>query len=266
MNSADEDRYLIYYDESGTSADTPRVAVAGLFSTEVQWHHFTRNWNETLAEFSVSMFHSREFTHSIGEYAKWKDHKHDPVAKIEREKFLRRLLSHIKLRVQTSFCTAVQMADYNQVNLDYPLRENCSPYTLCARTCLIKARDWAKKRDIADRRIIHVFEAGAEDQSQLKRQVERFSRVSPEFRKKFEADAVPLQAADMLAYEYFLAARDVVAREIKSFEELRYPIRSLEEIPHAESNWGFYTEQNIRTTLHNSGMKKRERQNSQGDV
>jgi hypothetical protein len=66
---------------------------------------------------------------------------------------------------------------------------------------------------------------------------------APIFKKKPEC--IPLQAADLLAYEHFLGARDIFDRGIDAFESLRYPVRQLAAIPHQPEDWATYTRENL---------------------
>jgi hypothetical protein len=116
--------YTAYYDDSGTPHDTLAVVVGGFLATDEQWRHFERNWNQTLQQFGISLFHMKDFAHSLSEFSKFKHKKED------REFFLRQLLSHIKLRVTYSNAHAVLMADYNKVNSIYALDYSLPPYAL----------------------------------------------------------------------------------------------------------------------------------------
>src|ERR1700722_12564024 len=104
--------YTAYYDDSGSPTDTLAVVVAGFVAEDAQWTGFERNWNDTLEQFGISLFHMKEFAHSRGEFSKWKDHQRIENQKRERETFLRQLVGHIILRARHSFGHAVLMNDY----------------------------------------------------------------------------------------------------------------------------------------------------------
>jgi hypothetical protein len=67
--------YTAYYDDSGTSHDTLAVVVGGFLATDEQWRYFERNWNQTLQRFGISLFHMKDFAHSVGEFSKFKAQK-----------------------------------------------------------------------------------------------------------------------------------------------------------------------------------------------
>jgi hypothetical protein len=231
--------FTIYYDDSGSPNDTLAVVVAGLLASDEQWLEFARNWNKTLRQFGISLFHMKEFAHSRGEFSKWREHKAIESQRLERERFLGQLLGHIVLRVQHSFGQAVIMDDYREVSKRFPLVEgDITPYALCGRTCLARASAWAEKYGIPERNIQHVFEDGSLGKGSFIDRALKDKAISPVFKKKNES--VPLQAADLLAYEYLLGCRDIFRRGVDALEQLRFPLRRLEVIPHEPLDWGTY--------------------------
>jgi hypothetical protein len=129
--------YSIYYDDSGSPNDTLAVVVAGFVADDVQWREFERNWNDTLKQFGISLFHMREFAYSRGEFSRWKNHQSVKSQRLEREAFLRQLVGNIILRARHSFGHAVLMDGYKAVNREFKLAEaDLTPYALCGRTCV----------------------------------------------------------------------------------------------------------------------------------
>jgi hypothetical protein len=248
--------YTVYYDDSGSPNDTPVVVVAGLLASDEQWVEFERNWNETLQRFGISLFHMKEFAHSRGEFSKWKEHQAIESQRLERERFLRQLLAHIVLRVQHSFAHAVIMDDYRAVNEIYPLAEgDLTPYALCGRTCLARASVWADKYGIPEQNIQHIFEDGSLGKGSFIDRATKDKGITPTFKKKPES--VPLQAADLFAYEYFLGCRDIFQKGIDTLERLRFPIRRLEPIPHEQMDWGTYSRDDLERFCANIGAPQR---------
>lgn len=257
MQVVKTENYIAYFDESGTSGDTPTVVVAGLLASEVQWGEFTRNWSDTLNQFSISRFHAREFAPSVGEFAVWRDHKVNPDQRERRNSFLRQLLGHMKLRVQRSVAISIRMSDFDKLNTEYELSESISAYTICARLCVIRLFDWAKQVGVPQSSIRYIFEAGGEGQTELKHQMKTYSQVEPEFYDKKSVHSPPLQAADLFAYEYFLVNRDIFEKGYREKSKLRYPVKILESIPHEDLDWGFYAEDNIRESIEQAGIRRR---------
>jgi len=213
--------YTAYYDDSGSPNDTLAVVVAGFVADNAQWTEFERNWNETLKHFGISLFHMKEFAHSRGEFAKWKDHQRIEGQRKERETFLRQLVGHIIVRVRHSFGHAVLMDHYREANREFVLAEGgISPYALCGRTCIARVSIWAQKYAIPETEVQHVFEDGSLNKGDLIDRMFVDKGMVPIFKKKTES--VPLQAADLLAYEHLLGNRDIFQKGIDTFDGLRY--------------------------------------------
>jgi hypothetical protein len=182
--------FTAYSDESG-SPDSQAIVVAGFLASDVQWEEFERNWNDTLRQFGISSFHAVDFTHSIGEFSKWKAHPENSSLREERHWFLRQLLAHIKLRARLCYSHGVRMKDYNKVNGVYVL-DHIQPYALCGRTVVKSVADWAARNSIPVSRIRYVFEDGAKHKGILQKRMVTDKGFEPIFMKK--NDAVPLQA------------------------------------------------------------------------
>lgn len=229
-----------YFDESGTKADTVAVVVAGFIAPAEQWIAFERDWKRILSMFNVNSLHMRDFAHSKGEYVTWKgDEK-------RRREFLSRLIGTIKIRVHHSFACSVLMDEYRKVDGKYKLHEVISPYTLAARTCVGKVGEWAERLNIDENHIAFFFEDGSEDKADLIRRMKRDGKKAPVFLVKDESLA--FQAADMLAYEHLLSNKHFLAGKITTYDDLRHPLRALNDIPNGGANatdWGVFHESNL---------------------
>jgi len=245
--------FSAYFDESGTKADTVAVVVAGFIAPTDQWIEFERDWKTILSSFGVSSLHMRNFAHSTGEYEAWKgDEK-------RRRDFLSRLIATIKIRVHHSFAIAVLMDDYRKVDSRYKLHEVISPYTIAARTCAGKICDWAKERDLSEDHVALFFEDGSEDKTDLMRRMKRDGKKAPVFLTKDQS--VAFQASDMLAYEHLLANKTFLAGKISDLEDLRHPLRALNDIPNGGPNardWGVFHEGNLQDACISLGVPARD--------
>lgn len=233
--------FTAYYDESG-SPEQRAVVVASFVASDEQWLEFERNWNDTLRQFDISLFHAVEFFQSVGEFAKWNAHSTNRELQETRQWFLRQLLAHIKLRVRFCCSHVVRMEDYRKVNQTYFL-DAVPPYAISGRTAVKSVTDWANRNHISEAQINHVFEDGAKHKGSLQKSIIKHKGFEPIFKKKDEA--VPLQAADLLAYETHAGIRDIFERGVTDFDDLRYPLRMLDEVPHRMIDWGTYSETNL---------------------
>ena len=87
----------------------------------------------------------------------------------------------------------------------YIFFEPMRPYELCGGTAETSATDWAIRNRIPQNQITHVFEDGAKHKGFLEKRILTDKKFEPVF--KTAAEAVPLQAADLLAYETLLGLR-----------------------------------------------------------
>lgn len=245
---ANSSAYTLYLDESGTSAQSEVVCVAGFLAADEQWNHFARNWSETLREFEIPAFRAVEFAHSNKAFAKWKAHTTDTALRAERETFLRKLLAHVRLRVRRSYAVAVLMDEFREVDREYELHEVIAPRTFCARACIVRCLAWAKKQAVSKSSVRFVIEAGGEKGGELIEQVRQSEGVTLEVCGKSDAGSLPVQAADLFAFEYHMANRDM-KRGQKDFSKLRFPLRVLDEIPKEKNDWGVLGGDHLRESV-----------------
>jgi len=245
--------FSAYFDESGTKADTVAVVVAGFIAPAEQWIAFEHDWKRILSMFNVNSLHMRDFAHSKGEYMTWKgDEK-------RRREFLSRLIGTIKTRAHHSFACAVLMDDYRKVDGKYKLHEVISPYTLAARTCVGKVGEWAGRLNIDQNHIAFFFEDGSEDKTDLVRRMKRDGKTAPVFLIKDQS--VAFQAADMLAYEHLLANKQFLARKVTAYEDLRHPLKALNDIPNGGTNatdWGVFHMSNLEQACIDLNLPRRD--------
>lgn len=246
--------FTAYNDESG-HPEQRAVVVAGFVASDEQWVEFERNWNDTLNHFGVSRFHAKDYFHSVGEFAPWANHRSNPEIAATRQRFLQQLIAHIKLRCRLSYSHAVRMNSYHKVDEVYFL-QSMRPYELCGRTAVKSVTDWANRNRIPQNEITHVFEDGAKHKGFLEKRILRDKNFQPVFKTKTEA--APLQAADLLAYETFLGIRDIFERGVKDFDDLRFPLRKLEEVPHRMADWGIYEEHDLEKVCESIGIPRRD--------
>jgi hypothetical protein len=224
--------FTVYFDESGSPSDTAALAVAGFIATAEEWIRFEREWTAILETFDVPALHMRNFAHSTKEFKTWKGNEG------KRRAFLSRLIRIIRKRTSRSFACTILMEDYKKVDLDYHLSDVFKPYAIAARNCVDKVNQWAKHEGISE--VAYIFEDGACDKGELIRRLRTDGISKYGFLKKSES--VAFQAADLLAYEQFLANVRVSSGEVQSFEDLRQSLRELNKAP---NDWGVYAAHNL---------------------
>jgi hypothetical protein len=147
------------------------------------------------------------------------------------------------------------MVDYRKVNGVYIL-DAVQPYALCGRTAVASVSEWGSRNKIPEAQIRHIFEDGAKHKGFLLKRLIMDKGFEPIFKKKDEA--VPLQAADLLAYETFVGIRSIFEKGVTDFDDLRYPLRMLDEVSHRMVDWGTYSEKDLETFCLNARIPRRD--------
>ncbi len=223
--------FTAYLDESGTHGGSDTVAVAGYVSNGTQWLQFEKDWQQALGEFGIERFHMVEFAHSKGAFETWSEE--------QRRVRLAILAEIIKKRTLGSVATSFSSADYRDTFSLEADRFVGGAYGLAA-TMTFMALGVAFARIGVFGSIEYVYEAGALGAVQVRRafdenfadpgQKHRMRLSSLQFRTKQED--VPLQAADILAYEWNLQLARARGNSPRPF---RRSLRLLAGDPH---DWG----------------------------
>jgi Protein of unknown function (DUF3800) len=191
--------YAAYFDDSGHPDDKPYVVVAGFISTEAQWLLFEREWREHLKPFKINIFHMADFEASN----KW--------PRKQKDNLLHKLVVTIRTRTRLQIQAIVPMPIYREINNKYAFEEAFgAPYALAGRTVAKSINEWKQKHMKADDNICVFFEDGTKHKGDFMDSMARDGLPCPAFLKK--SDAVPLQAADLAAWEGFRAIRTETAR------------------------------------------------------
>jgi hypothetical protein len=195
-----------YFDDSGTHAGSDAVAVAGYISTPDQWIRFETQWRAALENLGLPMFHMTSFANGVGPYRQWSE----PQRRIR----LGRLIDIIHANVLGSFGVVVPTEPFNRL-FSARAKAHCGgAYGLAATVNFLEVARIVKGIDEAqawDAWIAYVFESGTTGAGQIlkvfqyneqdTKEKEKLRLLSLRFENKREF--VPLQAADILAYELY---------------------------------------------------------------
>jgi len=199
------------FDASGKETDQSCVAVDGFIATSDEWDKFSSEWMKRLSEDGLSSFHMREFAHWRGQFSDrnyWKEER--------RRRLLSDLIDLVRSHTfQMKFGCSVLLTTFARLPQDVKDEYFLTAYVLAARTCVSQVRMWALKERITSP-IRFVFETGDEGQGRLAKRMIDDGLPVPEFEPKTDRiekgrsvrGFLPLQAADILAYEHFIATRD----------------------------------------------------------
>ncbi|TIT18717.1 MAG: DUF3800 domain-containing protein [Mesorhizobium sp.] len=201
----------VYLDESGTHDRSPALAMAGYVFEKEQAQRFSRDWNKDLKRFGLPFAHMTDCATGNGHY--------EGLSLEDRIKSEKALIAHTRHRSSFGVAVAVDYIRYKE--LFGRGRYDHDAYTFCLMGCVIAVHYWAQAAGYRGR-FAYVFEAGHAAQSEANVVMKgiRGSRFGDSyFSHTFvdKEDAPPLQAADMLAWQY----AHHLKRRGEGFEEKR---------------------------------------------
>ena len=219
-----------YYDESGTHDDSDRVVLAGFIAESERWLAFEPQWKQALVDFELPLdkeglrhFHMVDFANRAPPYHKWTE----PV----RRERLNRLLDLIKDHAEASVAVVVPRLSYEAATTPTERKLTQGPYGFAALTAFAVMQNVM----VDDAYVTCYFEDGVKNAGDMisiyqdakkldAPEIRHILSISLQDKRRF----VPLQAADILAYEIykFFPKNDLVD------PDMRYPYQELTKIPH----------------------------------
>jgi hypothetical protein len=199
-------RLTFYGDESGTTQENRVAVVAGYVGQVSEWRRFEREWSKVLRKYEIRIMHRANLETWHGEFT-----DADGWNPIRRKELLTELQPIIKSCTKVAIGSAVIKRDWEEVIPDWLKRFFGGVYGWCAHDCVVGVRKWCEGPNRGRARpITWAFEQGAEGQRQVSTMFAELSRF-PELKAAFRIgtlafpgkEVVPLQAADLLAYEIF---------------------------------------------------------------
>lgn len=215
--------FAAYMDETGHSKDERQkfVGIAGLIATVASWETFERKWKATLEVFKLPYFHMKEFAHSEQTFRDWKGKE------AKRRKLFGKLMMHMETAYSMPFGAIIPMEDFRSFTKEQQGYFH-DPYFLCFQSLVAACSSILEFRKVPDEEKIGLIFS---DQVEFRRRALQIYKnvehadfyvrrsTPPIFRDMREV--VPLQAADIIAYEMH-----------KEFERRLYR-------PSAESRYGY---------------------------
>jgi hypothetical protein len=218
--------FTAYFDASGKQADQPCVAVGGFIATAEQWLDFEVLWLERIKKEGLEYFHVREINHA-------------PEFRNDAERTRRLyvdLIQILKDHVARKIGCCIITKAVTSISPEERRAWNISAYSVAGRSCGAQVRSWCKGWSGALPEF--VFEDEDDGSHDLRKIFERDGLPSPHFRPKKDTldehgflrkAAVPLQAADLLAFEWFDPVRKM---ENDGFlKKIRPSLEELDKIP-----------------------------------
>ncbi len=190
----------VYLDDSGTHGGAEVTAVAGFVSTKLLWDGFRKEWARALRKERIQIFRMSDLENRHGEFKGW--------SKERTETFRRELFDIIQRRTLAPIGSALINADWEKVMPAHIKAGFGGSYGWCAEDCAHQAYKWAKRTG-APGKLRYIFEKGTVGHGQIAKvfadyasnprwDAFRISGYSFEEKK-----LMPLQAADLMAYEVY---------------------------------------------------------------
>ena len=193
----------LYIDDSGKPDQSPVQVLAGYLSTAERWAVFSNEWQKLLDEAGLDAFRMVEAWRMARKYAE--------RGSLKRDHLIVRMVECIKRHAEMAFVTSVPFEGFHyyldaKQDYSHPLGR---PYFFGFYALLVQVYNYAFQRR-ADQRLEIIFdEQGGESEQYVLSAMTEFRRIAgqhfcdlviptPGFQN--DKDALPLQAADMLAW------------------------------------------------------------------
>jgi len=225
--------YIAYFDESGTHDGSEAVAVAGYVSTADRWVDFAAEWQAALNDDSLDLFHMSDLSVGAPPFDKW--------TTVRRRQRFQRYLRIIERHALASVGIVIPRKAFD-ATFTPRLRAICGgAYGLAAAACFMDLAETLRDGKL-DGGVSYVFESGAKGRREIEkvfeanyrdlRQREVHRLVSLRFDDKRRL--LPLQAADVLAYELYRHLPRQLGWEARPAR--RFHLEPLAVVPHS---WGY---------------------------
>jgi hypothetical protein len=192
-----------YLDETGHSRDERQkfVGIAGLIAPVASWETFERKWKATLEIFKLPYFHMKEYAHSAQTFKGWEGKE------AKRQKLFGKLMMHMETTYLLPFGAIIPMKDFRSFKKEQQDYFH-DPYFLCFQSLVAACSSILEFRKVPDEeKVALIFSDQVEFRNralQIYKNVETANfyvrRSTPPIFKDMR-EIVPLQAADIIAYE-----------------------------------------------------------------
>jgi Protein of unknown function (DUF3800) len=184
-----------FFDESGHSASSSFVCMGGCIASLEAWSAFEKEWEYVLRKYEITCFHMNHFESNRREFKKWENEpaKHKGCL----ADLINIMNDHIDLYIGIS-------ANVEDHKLSPPPKND--PYFNCLTTCIDHIASYVSDLP-GDQRIEVVFADNPEFGARVRRLYPKVRDASGMYGKLatdtygFPRDILPLQAADIVAYE-----------------------------------------------------------------
>jgi Protein of unknown function (DUF3800) len=212
-----------YFDDSGTSDNDPVVAVGGYVASTTMWDTFNSRWRELLLRNGIKRMRRADLENLVGEFADWNPDR--------RTAFVKKAHAIIKRCTYAPLGVAIVKKDFEDSFPSNSTARKFGFYGWGAHGCVATLGEWCRKYN--KREPIHiVFESGTKGQEQVNRTLKILAE-QPDTRHldacRFtwtfaDKSILPLQAADVVAYEFY----KFIKNEIVDFRKRKVRLSALD--------------------------------------
>lgn len=204
----------VYMDESGTHEGSKTLVLAGYLFSDKQAKRFSTVWREELARKGLPYAHMTDCATGNGIY------RH--LSMEERIDLSKMLINLIKSKSRFGFGVALDV-EYFERSMSFDKLKK-SAYSFCLALCVKQISNWAHDNET---KVAYFFEAGHKDQTEAN---DIMNRINGKERASYAAhafvdkrDSIPLQAADMLAWQLY----HFLTRQAQGFPKMRKDFQAL---------------------------------------
>lgn len=240
--------FSAYFDESGTDEKSPVIVVAGWLANDKEWIKLSNKWQAVLAKYDLPYFRMSKWQARQGPYK--------TMTEKDWKQLIERLTAIIKKHTSIGIFGAFHRATYDEVlreiyGKNYKTKF-VKPYGVCAMRCMDTLRRWMKSKSL-DGPLAYVFEAGARysgeffESYKAAQKGSRFKQSYPGGISFYDKRVMlPLQAADILAYEMYRELKNSIEGYPNPRREVLEDLRSVVPLRGA-----FYDKVKLRKLIEN---------------
>lgn len=192
-------------DESGTHQQSPVLTVGAYMARQRDWQAWSRRWKT--AKRPIKVFHSVDCANLKGEFKTWNKEK--------RDEYVRKLLPVIADSRCVGFVIGIVLTEFNLVMRKHPELSEIfgSPYHACFQWIVMSIMQRLNELGSLERLAFYHesndFKGEAKETFDYLRKTENPFNVRMSLTFGGKDEFMPLQAADILAYEGNKRLRDV---------------------------------------------------------
>lgn len=233
---------IAYFDDSGKFDDPIETVtcVGGCIASKQAWDLFKIEWAQVVKRFGISHLHMRTFAHSIGEFTGWEETK--------RREFLQVLIEVMCRHVKKPIGAVLPLSQYDELTEEQKANLP-DPYLICFQDCVHAAGLVADELYDPKETVQLVFAKRPKGDGMVRRDFQLCKQQLPKGDRlvslEFDTpqNSLPLQAADLVAYELTQLGRDMLDPSSSPLETMRWPMQQLVDKFFPEI--GFYTIQRL---------------------